>query len=362
MLILNLFTMFSILDEQQVSDFLQSVGEKKYREAQITQALYKDLIENIDDITPLSLDLREKLKQEFFLSSLSVKTQQDSHKDSTTKVAFETHDNLFIESVLMRHLSGRNTLCVSSEVGCPLGCTFCATGKMGFYRNLEWYEIVDQVLYFDRLLKKENTKIRNIVFMGMGEPFLNFDNVIRAIKAINDPLKLGKGSRHITISTSGVIPGILKLIKQNMQVNLAISLHAPNNEVRSKIMPINKKYPLEQLIDSLDQYTKLTKRRIFYEYVMLKGVNDTEENAHELGKLLQGKLAHINLIPWNTVGGIEFVCSKREDIERFQKILEQYHLPSTIRVTLGDDIDAACGQLVKNNKRPIRTSLLKIGA
>ncbi len=357
--------MFSILDDKKLTDFLLSIGEKKYRLNQIHQALFKDLAGAIDQITTIPTALRESLEKETFLTSLELVKSEDSQKDATTKVVFKTSDNMFIESVLMRHLKGRITLCVSSQVGCAMGCTFCATGKLGFFRNLHFYEIVDQVLHFDRLLKAQGQQVRNIVFMGMGEPMLNYQNVIEAVHIINAPKKLEKGARHITISTCGIVPGIEQLINAGLQVKLAISLHAPSDELRKQIMPIELKYPLETLMKTLDKYTESTNKRIFYEYVMLQGVNDTPFQAETLGKLLKGRLAHVNLIPWNPVPGIPYGRSESAGMKKFQEILERYGIPSTIRVSLGDDIAAACGQLAKKNQetqvKPRGNKLVTIG-
>lgn len=340
----------SILEEAKLLGFLTERGHKPYRMGQIYQAVFQNLVADFDGITTLPEELREELRANFRLFSLAEWKTQKSSVDATTKALFKTHDGRFIESVLMRHLSGRNTVCVSSQVGCPLACTFCATGKLGFHRNLESHEIVDQILFFERLLAPEGQEVRNVVFMGMGEPMLNYVNVIGAIKMLNDPKKLAKGARHITISTSGLIPGIDKLTEEGIQVKLAISLHAPNDELRSQLMPINRRYHLADLMKSLDNYVEKTNKRIFYEYVMLRNVNDKDEHAHELGALLKDRLAHVNLIPWNAVKGSPYEMTPREVIRSFQTILETYGVPSTVRVTLGLDIDAACGQLAEKGQ------------
>jgi 23S rRNA (adenine2503-C2)-methyltransferase len=343
--------MHSILDDAALQAFLEARGEKPFRLKQIHQALYKDLVESIDEMTTISAPLREELKKEFFFNSLEPSSVQKSLKDSTVKVAFRTRDGLYLESVLMSHLKGRKTVCVSSQVGCAMACTFCATGKLGLFRNLHFYEIVDQLLFFDRMLKKETERVDNLVFMGMGEPMLNYENVIKAIRIINDPKKLEKGARHLTISTCGIVPGIEKLIQEKIQVKLAISLHAPNDKLRNEIMPVNKGYPLEKLMDTLDKFTDLTNKRVMYEYVMLSDVNDKPVLAHELGQLLKGRLAHVNLIPWNPIGGDStYKRSKLTDMKHFQEILSRYGVTATIRASLGDDIAAACGQLAKNSK------------
>jgi 23S rRNA (adenine2503-C2)-methyltransferase len=247
----------------------------------------------------------------------------------------------------MRHLTWRNTLCISSQSGCPMACSFCATWKLWLQRNLEFYEIVEQVYYAADLLYREWTILRNVVYMGMGEPFLNYDNVKKSIEIICNQKKLNLANRRVTVSTCWIIPGINKFADDFSQTSLAISLHAPNDEIRSKMMPINKSYNLESLMKSLDYYVEKTNKRIFYEYIMINWVNDNIKLASELGELLKGKLAHVNFIPYNSWEGTDwdYNATPRFIIEKFQKILESYWIPSTIRATMWDDIDAACGQL-----------------
>ncbi len=339
----------SILDESTLGAFLEKQGGKKFRLQQIMQAVFRDRVNAVDEITTIPEALRNALKKEFFLSSLEEVRRETSQKDQTVKLLFKTRDGLFLESVLMRHLKGRLTVCVSCQVGCAMACTFCATGKLGLFRNLEWFEIVDQLMHINRLLKTEGKEVTNVVFMGMGEPMANYGNVVKAIRVMNDPKKGAKGARHITVSTSGLIPGIEKLADEKLQIKLAISLHAPTDTLRSEIMPINKAYPLNKLMAALDRFTARTNKRIFYEYVMLSGLNDSPERAHELGKLLKGRLAHVNLIPWNAVPGSPYERSDLGVMRKFQGILKEYGLTSTIRASLGDDIAAACGQLAKKN-------------
>jgi len=253
-----------------------------------------------------------------------------------------------IESVIMRHLSGRTTLCVSCQAGCPMACTFCATGKLGLLRNLEFYEIVEQVMYANEFLEPEDKKIRNIVYMGMGEPFLNYENVKKSILIASAQKKLDLSNRRITISSCGVVPGIEKLGNDFPQISLAISLHAPNDEARKKIMPVDHTYPIDTLMKALDEYVTKTNKRIFYEYIMIAGVTDRIEYAHELAKLLKNRLAHVNFIPYNPGEGImgnNYQPTSKIIMKKFQKTLEEHGIPSTIRHTMGDDIDAACGQL-----------------
>ncbi len=258
-------------------------------------------------------------------------------------------DGSKIESVLMKHEDGRRTVCVSSQVGCSVGCKFCATGQQGFKRNLTSGEIIEQVLFFARLLKKTKEKVTNVVFMGMGEPFLNYDNVIGAIKILNDKNGFNLGSRHFSISTAGIVEGIEKLSEEKLQVNLAISLHAPNNELRSKLMPINKIYPIEKILAAVDDYIKKTNRKVMFEYLMINGVNDSEEEAEELVKILKKPLYFINLISFNPVGHSDFKPSPGWKIKKFKEVLEKNDIPVTQRYRFGREIKAACGQLAGGN-------------
>ena len=252
-------------------------------------------------------------------------------------------DGLAIETVLMKHTDKRNTICVSSQVGCPLGCEFCETGKMGLKRNLTASEIVEQVLFFARYLKNKNEKVTNIVFMGMGEPFLNWENVKKAIEILNDDNCLGIGARKISISTAGIIEGIEELAEEFPQINLAISLHAPDDELRGKLMPVNKKYPLAKILQAVDEYIKKTNRKVMFEYVMIDGVNDSEEQAKNLSKLLKRPLYMVNLIAYNPTG--KFQPSLPGKIKKFKAILEKAGIFTTQRYRFGTDIEAACGQL-----------------
>ncbi|MCK9272830.1 23S rRNA (adenine(2503)-C(2))-methyltransferase RlmN [Candidatus Gracilibacteria bacterium] len=340
--------MFSIHDEIQLKTLLTEAGEKSFRYAQIENAIYKNFITNYDDISTISNKSKELLRENCFFTSLLVESQVTSDSGQTTKILFKTTDGLFIEAVIMRHLSGRNTLCVSSQAGCPMGCSFCATGKLGLQRNLEFYEIVDQIMEAVLILHREGKNLRNIVYMGMGEPFLNYPNVKKSIEIACKQTKFDFSSRRVTISTCGIISGIKQFGHDFPQTSLAISLHAPNDELRSKIMPVNITYPLSFLMKALDDYTALTNKRIFYEYIMIGGINDSLENARELAKLLEGKLAHVNFIPYNPGEGVNssgYSAASKKRIQEFQQILEKVGIPSTIRHTMGDDIDAACGQL-----------------
>ncbi len=339
--------MFSIHDEALVKDFLKQNKFPPFRYAQIENAIYKNFVSDYWDIQTIPKELREKLNNNFFYYSLVTDHIVTSDNGQTTKILFKTKDGLFIEAVIMRHLTGRNTLCVSSQAGCPMACTFCATWKLWLQRNLEFYEIIEQVYYASELLNKEWTILRNVVYMGMWEPFLNYENVKKSIEIICDQKKLNLANRRVTVSTCGIIPGINKFGDDFPQTSLAISLHAPNDEIRKSIMPVDLTYNLDKLMKSLDLYVEKTNKRIFYEYIMINWVNDNIKLASELGELLKGKLAHVNFIPYNswewTSGS--YKSTPRFIIEKFQDILEKYGVPSTIRTTMWDDIDAACGQL-----------------
>lgn len=339
--------MFSIHDENAVKQLLKEKKIPPFRYAQLENAIYKNFVSNFDEINTIPKDLRELLKENTFYYSIEVDNIVTSDNGQTTKILFKTKDGLFIESVIMRHLTGRNTLCVSSQAGCPMACSFCATWKLGLKRNLEFYEIVEQIYYASELLNKEWTILRNVVYMWMGEPFLNYENVKKSIEIICNQKKLNLANRRVTVSTCWIIPGINKFADDFSQTSLAISLHAPNDEIRSKMMPINNSYNLKDLMKSLDLYVVKTNKRIFFEYIMINWVNDNIKLASELWELLKGKLAHVNFIPYNSwewTSG-DYNPTPRFIIEKFQKVLESYWIPSTIRATMWDDIDAACGQL-----------------
>lgn len=340
--------MFSIYDEPKLQAFLLEHGHKNFRYAQIEHAIYKDLATDFDAMTTISKELRELLKATCYFTSLKVKSSVTSDDGQTTKFLIETHDGKFLEAVIMRHLSGRNTLCVSCQVGCPMACSFCATGKLGFTRNLDFTEIVEQIMIAVHHLAKEDKRLRNVVYMGMGEPFLNYENVRHSIEIACSQKKLDLSSRRITVSTCGIIPGIQKIAEDFPQVSLAISLHAPTDEARRAIMPVEQTYPLANLMEALDAYVAKTNKRIFYEYIMINGLTDRPEYASALADLLRGRLAHMNFIPYNPgegSSGSSMLPTSKVMIKKFQDALEAAGIPSTIRHTMGDDIDAACGQL-----------------
>ena len=331
------------MEIQKIAKILQN--EPAFRSKQIKKAVFGDLIENWDEATTLPLVLRKNLQADCPLSELAAEKTLTSKDGETLKILFLTKDGSKIESVLMKHIDERNTVCVSSQVGCSVGCEFCATGELGFKRNLSDSEIVDQVLYFARLLKKEGDKVTNVVFMGMGEPFLNYDNVLGAIKTLNNKDGFNLGARHMSVSTVGVVEGIKKFTEADLQVNLAISLHAPDNVLRSKLVPLNKTYPIEKVLSAVDSYIQKTKRRVMFEYLMIDGVNDGEKQALSLAKLLKKPLYFLNLISYNPTGHCEFKPSPGWKIKKFKEILERAGISVTQRYEFGKEIKGACGQL-----------------
>ena len=329
---------------EQLKDELESLGEKKYRAEQIFKWIYLDKVNSFDEMTNLSISLREKLKNNYSINNFKVIKRQVS-SDGTQKFLFDILDGNAIESVLMKYHHG-NTICVSSQVGCKMGCKFCASTGIKFVRSLSAGEIVEQVLAVER---ESGEKISNIVFMGIGEPLDNYDNVIHAIRIINNPKGLNIGARHISVSTSGIVPRIYDLAKENIQCTLSVSLHATNNEKRSQMMPINKKYSIEELIKACKDYINITNKRISFEYALAKDNNDNLEDAKQLVSLLKGMLCHVNLIPINKIENGNFVKSSNENIIKFRDYLNDNGIVATIRRELGSDIDAACGQLRRKN-------------
>lgn len=320
--------------------------QPKFRLQQAKEAVFKNFIESWDEAKNIPKDVREILKKS---CPLDIDAKLFFSKDdSTVKALITLKDRLKIETVLMRH-EKYNSICVSCQVGCPMGCTFCATGKMGFTRNLTTNEILEQIILFGRLLKKENTKIDNITYMGMGEPFMNYENVLESIRTLNDKKLLNFGSRRISISTCGVIEGIGRLATENLEVNLAISLHAPNDKLRTEIMPSNRRYPLQKILQAVDNYISKTNRKVMFEYVLLKGVNDTASHALELSKLMKKKLYMVNLILYNPTG--VYTATDFTEVKNFKQILEDKGVNVTQRYRFGQDIDAACGQLATRQDR-----------
>ena len=322
-----------------LEDYFVALGEKKFKARQIYDWLYKKQVYDFKDMTNIKKDLIDKLAENFNTDMIKiVKKQEDK---TASKYLFKLFDDNYIEAVLMYHDYGIS-VCVSSQVGCNMGCKFCESGRLKKVRNLETYEMVEQILLIEQDIKQ---RISSVVIMGIGEPFDNYNNVLNFIKIINSDLGIAIGARHITVSTCGLIPKIKEFSNENIQVNLAVSLHAPNNVLRNKIMPINKAYPLKDLIVTLKEYIKKTNRRVTIEYIILDKVNDSRENALELANLLKGMNVYVNLIPYNETNNLDFKKSDRSNILKFYDTLKKQKINVTIRKEFGANIDGACGQL-----------------
>ena len=334
-------------DLEDLKQELISIGEKGFRAEQIFKWLYQEKVKNFDEMTNLSLELREKLKNNYTICNYNILKKLES-SDGTKKYLFDILDGNIIESVLMEYHYGKS-VCVSSQVGCKMGCKFCASTGIPFVRNLTTGEIVEQILAIEQ---DTGDKISNIVFMGIGEPLDNYDNVIKAIRILNNPKGLGIGARHISVSTSGLVPRIYDLAKENIQCTLSVSLHASNNEKRSSMMPVNNRYSVEELIKACKDYIAMTNKRISFEYALAKDNNDNMQDAKELANLLKGMLCHVNLIPINKIENGKFTKSSNENIIKFRDDLNDHGIVATIRRELGSDIEAACGQLRRKNLNP----------
>lgn len=328
---------------KELEDYFINIGDKKFRAVQVYDFLYKKRVKSIDEMTNIGNNIKERLKNDFDMFKIKLVLKQ-SDKD-VSKYLFELSDGGRIESVLMYHDYGIS-ICVSSQIGCNMGCAFCESGRLKKVRNLEAYEIVEQILLIEEDIGK---RISHVVVMGIGEPFDNYNNVMRFIKIINEGKGIDIGSRHITVSTCGLIPGIEKFMNEDGQVNLAISLHAPNNQIRDKIMKINKVYKIEELIEVIKEYIKKTNRRVTFEYILLENVNDSNECAYELARLLKGINCYVNLIPYNETENIGFKRTKNAQIMKFYDILKKSSINVTVRREFGSKVDAACGQLRANN-------------
>ena len=327
---------------EELKEVLKELGEKPYRAEQIFKWIMQENVTSFDEMTNISIELRNKLKEKFDLHVFKILQKQVS-KDGTKKYLFDVLDGNAIESVLMEYKHGF-TICVSSQIGCKMGCKFCASTGVKFSRNLTAGEIVEQLLAIQR---DENIKISNLVFMGIGEPLDNYDNVMQAIAILNNPKGINMGARHISISTSGLVPRIYELADKNIQCTLSISLHSANNEKRSQMMPVNNVYNIEELMKACKYYTEKTNKRISFEYALAKENNDNLADAKELVKLLRGMLCHVNLIPINKIENGKYSKSTNENILKFRDYLNEKGIVATIRRELGSDIDAACGQLRK---------------
>lgn len=331
------------LQMNELKLWLEENNEKAFRAAQIFEWLYQKRAIDFAEMSNLPKDLREKLTNQFNITTLKLVTKQKS-KDGTVKFLFELHDGYSIETVIMRHNYG-NSVCVTTQVGCRIGCTFCASTLGGLKRNLEAGEIVAQVVQAQRELDQEEERVSSVVVMGIGEPFDNYDALIAFLKIINHEKGLNIGARHITVSTSGIIPYIYKFADEQMQINFAISLHAPTTELRSRLMPINRAYPLPKLMKAVKYYIEKTRRRVTFEYGLFGGVNDSEEHAEQLASLIKNLKCHVNLIPVNHVLERDYVRTPKEQIRKFKETLEKRGINVTLRREQGHDIDAACGQL-----------------
>jgi 23S rRNA (adenine2503-C2)-methyltransferase len=337
-------------------------GEPVYRARQIWQGLYHNYWNTPDEFIILPLALRHRLSESLEFGNFAPVSTIESLDGKTVKTLHQLHDGKFIETVLMKydlsvadhqfqyHSSGqgRRTLCISTQVGCAMGCVFCATGQMGFIRHLSRGEIVAQVMYYARLLHDQGEAVTNLVFMGMGEPFHNYDNTMSAIDRLNDPNGYNFGARRITISTVGLVPAIRKLAAEYRQVNLAISLHAANDDLRTSMLPVNKIYPIEEILEACRDYIAATGRRITFEWALVNGINDTPEQAYLLANKLKGMLCHVNAIPLNPTDGYNGIATTRKRAKAFKEILIQSGIPCTIRLRRGIEIQAGCGQLASN--------------
>lgn len=347
------------LDLPALESILKQWNEPTYRAKQIWHGLYQQLYSSSEQFSNLPNSLRSKIAEQFTFTPFTVKTYLDSSDKSTRKTLFQLPDGNLIESVLMRYgdpadehsassekgTKQRRTLCISTQAGCAMGCVFCATGQLGFKRNLSSGEIVAQVMYYAHMLKEQNEVVSNVVFMGMGEPFHNYDNVMSAIDRLNDADGYKFGARRLTISTVGLVPQIRRFADEQRQVNLAISLHAADDDERLAIMPVNKRYKINDVVEACKYYIDKTHRRVTFEWALINGVNDTPEVAQKLAARLKGLLCHVNAIPLNPTQGYQGEATSRQQAQVFKETLEQAGIPCTIRMRRGIDINAGCGQL-----------------
>ncbi len=321
-------------------------GESSYRAGQLSNWVYRGLVNDFEEMTDLPVSLRQRLASEVGLGGLSLVGVRSSPDGLTRKWLFELPDGVRIETVLMCY-DKRRTVCVSTQAGCAMGCVFCATGHMGLARNLSSGEIVEQVRFAARALKddEDHSRVTNVVFMGMGEPFANYVSTMKAITSLTDPDRFEMGARRITVSTVGLVPGIDRFAGEGTQVNLSVSLHAASDTLRSRIVPVSRKYPLADLFRSVEGYIEKTNRRVTFEWAMISGVNDSREEAVNLAALVRGLLCHINLIPVNPVDDYSHSASSQRSVDGFRSVLEKAGIPTTVRLRRGLDIGAGCGQL-----------------
>lgn len=331
---------------EEITCFMQEISQPKYRAAQIFKWLQSGTV-SFDEMSNLSKDLRNTLKEKCYIADVQIVRRLESKIDGTVKYLYRLYDGECIESVLMKYNHGY-TVCISTQVGCRMGCKFCASGIGGLIRHLTASEMLSQIMAAER---DNNIRVSNVVMMGMGEPLDNFDNSVRFLKLVSDEKGMNIGLRHISLSTSGVVDGIYKLAELKFPITLSISLHAPTDEIRSRTMPVNNKWNIEKLINACKDYQKATTRRISFEYAMINGVNDSDEHAVMLSKILKGVMCHVNLIPANPVVETDFVKSDNNRINRFKECLEKHKINATVRRTLGADINASCGQLRRQEIR-----------
>ena len=339
------------LDYDSLADILADWGEPSYRAHQVWQGLYQSLWQKPREFTNLPIKLRQRLSDEFRFTSLSPIDVLQSNDGETRKTLFRLPDGRAIETVLMRY-SNRRTLCISTQAGCAMGCVFCATGQMGFRRNLNSGEIIEQVLFFARQLHDLGERVTNVVVMGMGEPLHNYDATLTAIDRMNHPEGFNFGARRFTISTVGLVPAIRRFAEEKRQVNLAVSLHAADDDLRSSLLPVNRRYPLDMLFQACREYVETTHRRITFEWALIQGVNDSLDQARKLSRRLDGMLCHVNVIPLNPTNRYAGQASTREQAQSFKNELEKHSIPCTIRVRRGIDIQAGCGQLATQKDQP----------
>lgn len=330
----------------ELKDEMLSIGEKSFKATQIYSWLHKHGAESFDEMTNISKDLRKNLKKNYDIYNCSIEKKLVSVYDDTVKYLYRLNDGELIESVVMKYKYGY-TICVSSQVGCKMGCKFCASGIAGFIRNLTPSEILSQIY---KAQKDLGIRISHIVMMGVGEPLDNYDNIIKFLSLVSDENGINIGMRNISLSTCGVVTGIYKLMEEKLQLTLSISLHAPNDEIRSRTMPVNDRWNIDELLNACKDYIKVTNRRISFEYAMISGVNDSDECARELASKLKGMLCHVNLIPVNSVKERSYRKSSKDRMEAFIRILAKYGINATVRRTLGSDINASCGQLRRGEK------------
>ena len=336
------------LNHEALRTWFEDHGEPTFRVDQVWTALYQTLRPSPEKITTLPKGLRKRLTESYSFDALTPVRAVESQDRQTVKTLFRLRDGNLIEAVLM-YYEDRRTLCISSQSGCGIGCSFCATGQMGFRRNLSSGEIIAQVLYYARILNQDDERVTNIVMMGMGEPFQNYQNLMEALDRLNNPDAMNMGARRITISTVGLAPKIRQFADENTQYNLAISLHTVDDELRTKLIPINKRYPVNSLLEACRYYVQKTHRRVTFEYALIQGVNDATDDAKALAEKLDDLLCHVNLIPLNPTVGFSELPSSSEQADAFCRVLDEYHIPCTIRMRRGIEIQAGCGQLATEN-------------